>query len=161
MRVIREKVLEAEEFVNPETGEVVEVRRTLVFGPEVKFAKVFPALTKSVCEDPEIAGKSIRLLFYVMEYCLKMNDVVVPLVPEKVARDLKVTRATFYRWLSTLIRKKLLVKVATNIYVLNPEFIARGNLKVAIKKFEELKKVAEKNNTGRGRKKSKTQKGGK
>lgn len=115
------------EFVDPETGEVLQFR--IVGTPagfkDENFVKFFDAFTIDLLEDEELMGKSIRLLFWIIKH-LKMNSIEFPLSYNLVKDDLKIHRDTFYRWRKTLEEKGIIQRIDVNYYRLNPMCVVKG-----------------------------------
>jgi len=117
------------------TGEVLPLR-IITLKPEQKadssFCKVFNAFAEDIFQDQELAGKPIRLLFYILKQ-LDINEIIVFLEPQEVIKQLNISRATFYRWLDVLLKKQILFKTkAQHVYILNPA-------KVLVGSFEKIK----------------------
>ena len=121
-------------IVDGETGEVLE-DKVLFLGKknkDKKFVKVFVAFLDSIVESDRIAGKSIRLLFYMVER-LKYDSLEIEIIPKVAIRDLKITRDTYNRWIRDLIEFEIIEKVDTYTYRLREYTFTRGDTKKAIK----------------------------
>jgi len=121
--------------VNKETGEVV-IPDFMMVGKKPKyidkgFIKIFVAFLSDIVENQKIAGKAIRLLFYMLEQ-LDYNTYTITLIPKYAMEDLGVSRDTFYRWLNDLIEEGIITKVDTYTYKLNPYVAVKGNSKKAM-----------------------------
>jgi len=130
-------------IIDKETGEIIE--DILLIGKKPKyidkgFIKIFVAFLSDVVEDNEIAGKAIRLLFYMLEQ-LDYNSYTVKIIPRYAQEELKIGKMTYYRWLNTLIKKGIITKIDTYTYKLNPYVAVRGNMKKALdNEIEEIQK---------------------
>jgi len=117
-------------LVDKETGEVV-ADNVLLIGKrgyiDKGFVKFFVAFLKDIIEDPELFGKAGKLLLYIAEQ-LDYNRLTVYLSAQKVCEDLGISRATYYLWLNTLLRKGYLTKIATNLYQLKPYTVIKGSM---------------------------------
>ncbi len=125
-------------FYNEKTGEIYqEIDRVLFIGKKAfirdrNFIKVFVGFLSDILEDRELGTGAWRLLVYAINN-IDYNSLRVPMVPDEVAQQLGITKRTFYRWLSILLRKKYLEKVATNIYRIKPYSAVRGYMELATK----------------------------
>jgi len=121
--------------VDKETGEVV-ISDFMMVGKKPKyidkgFIKIFVAFLSDIVENQKIAGKAIRLLFYILEQ-LDYNSYTIILIPKYAMEYLGVSRDTFYRWLNDLIEEGIITKVDTYTYKLNPYVAVKGNTKKAL-----------------------------
>jgi len=116
-------------LVDKHTGEVKNVRLiTLEPKRDKAFFKVFNAFAEDVLQDKELAGKPIRLLFYILNR-LDLNEIVVVLDAKKVADELGIGERTLFRWLRILIKKEILIKTKKRgVYLLNPAKVIVGKL---------------------------------
>ena len=124
-------------IVDKETGEVV-ADDAMFIGKKAfidkGFRKVFVGFLKDIVMDKEIAGKAIRLLLYVIEN-LKANDLTIMLYYKIVCKELEIGEKTFYRWLNTLLEKKILEKTEIpNLYRLIPFSAVNGQMGKAIER---------------------------
>ena len=120
------KVFNKQQSIDPQTGEIKEI--LLIGNPEEfdkDFVKVFHAFTETLLEKEEIAGKAIRLLFWIMKQ-LQNGSIEFYMYPKGVAEELKVTRVTIYNWIRTLTKNKIIRKIKPNLYQLNPACVVRG-----------------------------------
>ena len=129
-------------LVDKETGEVIHPDFMLI-GKKPKyvdkgFVKIFIAFLSDIVENQKIAGKAIRLLFYMLEN-LDYNSYTITLIPKYAMEDLEVSRDTFYRWLNDLIEEGIITKVDRYTYKLNPYVAVKGNSKKAMN--NELKEI--------------------
>jgi hypothetical protein len=140
-------------LIDLETGEIIENQVLLIGNKPYKvdkgYIKVFIAFLYDMVEDDTIAGKSIRLLLYMISK-LDYNTYEITIIPQEAIRDLGITRQTFYNWLDTLIEKKIVEKINRYKYRLNPYTAVKGNSKTATendllnnKKEEEKQKERE------------------
>ena len=118
------------------TGKVIEeYDRAIFIGNKPKidkgFVKVFVAFFRDVLENERLGKGAWRLLLYAIDN-LDYNKLEVYLIPEKVMRDLDITKATYYRWLKVLLEDGFLEKLATNIYRLKPFMVVKGQMTKAI-----------------------------
>jgi len=123
--------------VNKKTGEVV-IENFMMIGRKPRyvdkgFIKIFIAFLSDIVEDKDIAGKAIRLLFYMLEQ-MDYNSYTIRIIPKYAMEELKVGKMTFYRWLNTLIEKGIITKIDTYTYKLNPYVAVKGNTKKALDK---------------------------
>jgi len=121
--------------IDKETGEIVQ-DNVLFIGRKPKyvdrgFIKIFVAFLSDIIEDDEIAGKAIRLLFYMLEQ-LDYNTYTIRIIPKYAQEELRIGKMTYYRWLNTLIDKGIITKVDTYTYKLNPYVAVKGNTKKAL-----------------------------
>ena len=117
-------------LIDKETGEIIENEVLLVgrkpYNLDKGYVKVFVTFLKDIVEDKDIAGKSIRLLFYMLEECLNYETLIITIIPEYAMRRLKISRKTYYRWLSTLIEKKIIYRIGRYRYMLKPYTAVKG-----------------------------------
>jgi hypothetical protein len=122
-------------IINKKTGEIIENDVLLIGRKPYKvdkgFVKIFVAFLKDIVEDDEIAGKSIRLLFYMIEK-MDYNSYTITVIPRYVQEKLKISKRTYYIWINTLIEKGLISKIDTYTYKLNPYVAVKGNTKTAM-----------------------------
>lgn len=118
-------------LVDKETGQVIEPDVILI-GKKPKhiekqpFVKLFIAFLPDIVEDNELAGKAIRLFFYMLEEMeFNTNEVVV--IPSEAIERLKITKATFYRWLDILLKKGLIDKIGRYKYRVNYYVAVKGS----------------------------------
>ena len=122
-------------IINKKTGEIIE-DNLLLIGRKPKyvdkgFIKIFVAFLSDIVENRKIAGKAIRLLFYMLEQ-LDYNTYTIRIIPKYAKEDLKVSYDTLYRWLDTLIEERIITKIDTYTYKLNPYVAVKGNTKKAM-----------------------------
>jgi hypothetical protein len=132
IRPMRQKIV----LYDEKTGKVLDEYDKAVFighKPKIDkgFVKVFVAFFRDVLENERLGKGAWRLLLYVIDN-LNYNKLEVYLVPEKVMRDLAITKATYYRWLKVLLEEGFLEKLATNIYRLRPFMVVKGQMTKAI-----------------------------
>ena len=113
--------------IDPESGEFREV---LLFGAagefrDKDFTKVFHAFTEKLVEDEDIAGKAIRLLFWIIRN-LKHNDIHFYMTYSVVKKDINVSKATYARWSRILKEKGIIRKVDSSLFMINPACVAVG-----------------------------------
>ncbi len=142
-RYAKKYIGETTELVaNPETGETYQrkIRTWTLQEPVDKdFIKFFDAFVMDLLQDEDIAGKAIRLLFYIASI-LDYDEEVFYLSPREVAKELNVSERTIYIWLKTLIDKGLIIKTnRRNWYMVNRRCIYRGSVVRADK--EEFEKA--------------------
>ena len=101
---------------------------TLTPATDKDFVKFFDAFVIDLLQDEDIAGKSIRLLFYIASI-LDYDEEIFYLSPTEVAKELDVDRSTVFRWLKTLLDKGLIIKTnRRNWYMVNRQCIYRGSV---------------------------------
>ena len=123
--------------IDANTGELHEI--LLIGNPEEfdrNFTKIFHAFTEKLLEDEEVAGKAIRLLFWIMKE-LETGSIEFYMYTADVAEELKVTRMTIYRWTKTLERKGIIRKIKPNLYQLNPACVVKGKGHTLIDEFRQ------------------------
>ena len=101
---------------------------TLTPATDKDFVKFFDAFVIDLLQDEDIAGKSIRLLFYIASI-LDYDEEIFYLSPTEVAKELNVNPRTVFRWLKTLLDKGLIIKTnRRNWYMVNRQCIYRGSV---------------------------------
>ena len=131
------KLFNKQQAIDPETGELKEI--LLIGNPEEfdrNFTKVFHAFTENLLKNEEIAGKAIRLLFWIMKE-LETGSIEFYMYPNDVAKELEVTRATVYNWIKTLTKFGIIRKIKPNLYQLNPACIVKGKGHTLIEEFRQ------------------------
>ncbi len=122
--------------IDRDTGEIVEDNILFIgkkpYRVDKGYIKIFVAFLKDVVEDNEIAGKAIRLLFYMLEK-IDFNTYTITLIPKYAREELGVSEKTFYNWLNTLIKKGLITKIDRYTYQLNPYIGVKGSSQEALK----------------------------
>jgi predicted DNA-binding protein (UPF0251 family) len=125
-------------FYNEHTGEIYEETDKVVlvgkkpFVRDRNFIKVFVGFLVDVLEDRELGAGAWRLLLYAIKN-MDYNNLRVYMVPEETARELGVSKRTFYSWVKTLTKKGYLEKIATNIYRIKPYTAIKGNMEQTLK----------------------------
>jgi hypothetical protein len=125
-------------FYNEQTGEIYEETDKVVivgkkpFVRDRNFVKFFVAFLIDILEDEELGKGAWRLLIYAIRR-MEYNSLRVYMVPEETARELGVSKRTFYNWVRTLTRKGYLEKIATNIYRIRPYTAIKGNMEETLK----------------------------
>ena len=123
-------------IVDNETGEVV-ADDAMFIGKKAfidrGFRKVFVGFLKDIVINEKIAGKSIRLLLWIIEN-LKANDLTIYLSPRIVCEELNITERTYYNWIKALIEEKIIEKIDTNLYRLIPFSAVNGQMGKAIER---------------------------
>ena len=115
-----------QQAIDPYTGELKEI--LLIGDPEEfdkNFVKVFHAFTEALISDTDIAGKAIRLLFWIMKQ-LEIGGIEFYMNYSVVKEELKIGKATYHRWKKTLEDKGIIKKVRPNIYMINPACVVKG-----------------------------------
>ncbi len=121
------------------TGELHDI--LLIGNPEEfdrNFAKVFHAFTEALIEDDEIAGKAIRLLFWIMKE-IETGSIEFYMDYSSVKEELNIGEATYYRWKKTLEKKGIIRKIKTNLYQLNPACVVKGKGHTLLEEFRQPK----------------------
>ena len=133
------KLFNKQQTIDPSTGELKEI--LLIGNPEEfdrNFTKIFHAFTENLLKNEEIAGKAIRLLFWIMKE-LETGSIEFYMYPNDVAEELQVTRATVYNWIKTLTKFGIIRKIKPNLYQLNPACIVKGKGHTLIEEFRQQK----------------------
>ncbi len=123
----KKKYVARTQVIDPETGEFVNVT---LFGQngefrDKDFSKMFHAFTAALVEDEEIAGKSIRLLFWIIKQ-LKHGEIHFYMSEKVVKKDLGIAKQTYFNYRNTLIKKGIIRKVDSALYMINPACVAVG-----------------------------------
>ena len=123
-------------FYDRRTGEIVaEETRALFIGQkpyaDKGFVKIFVAFLRDILELEDLGSGAWRLLLYVIDN-LDYNSLEVYLDPRIVPKKLKVSRASFYRWLDVLLRHGILEKRDTRLYRLKPYTAIKGQMSKAL-----------------------------
>lgn len=119
-------------LVDNETGEVVPIN-IRVLGTKkdfnnAKFYKLMDTFTESIMMDKELSGKAIKLLFWILKQ-LDFGETTFILNAKYAAEELKVTERTYYNWKKVLEKKEIIKKITGDLYMLNPECVAYGNIR--------------------------------
>ncbi|MFN6983168.1 MAG: replication/maintenance protein RepL, partial [Brevundimonas sp.] len=122
-------------IIDKNTGKIVE-ERVLIIGKNPKYLdkgyiKVFTAFLGDLLETDKIAGKSIRLLFYMLEH-LDYNTLEVKIIPNDAIKKLNITRMTYHRWIRDLIEFGIIEKKDRYTYILRPYSFVKGSHSKAI-----------------------------
>ena len=138
--------------------EKVEEIDLLVIGePEevdANFSKFFTAFTMKLMLNEKLAGKAVRLLFWIVNR-VGINRLEFYMDENHICSELNVTRATYYRWKKILEDEGIIIKLATNYYMLNPACVVKGKGHRLIDSFrkkveEKAKKDNEQRDSGQG-----------
>jgi len=122
-------------------NEVERKVRTWTLNPatDKDFVKFFDAFVIDLLQNEKIAGKAIRLLFYIASI-LDYDEEIFYLSPSEVAKELNVDKSTVFRWLKTLLDEELILKTnRRNWYMVNRKCIYKGSVIRA--DIEELEKT--------------------
>ena len=133
----RGKTFSKQQSIDPITGEIKDI--LLIGTPEEfdkNFVKVFHAFTEKLIEDTELAGKAIRLLFWILNQ-LKYGNIEFYMDYLSVEKELKIGKATYHRWKKTLENKGIIRKIKTNLYQLNPACIVKGKGHTLLEEFRQ------------------------
>lgn len=125
---------------HPETGEIMDAI-VYLYGERPKpkdknFSKVFHAFMEDVLEDREVMAGPFRLIAYVMANKLDRDRLDFNLTVQEATDKLGITRQTFYRWLSVLLRKGYVKRISATYYALRPYTVVVGHM-ANIDYFEE------------------------
>jgi len=136
-----EKLVKRKQFIDKETGEVFEA---VIFGEpywrtDKGFIKVFALGLKELVNNGELIGKAGRLLLWILAEKIGWNSYEFHMTEQEVVKALKISRATYYLWLKTLLKAGILEKIATNIYRLTPRLAIKGHTKKAEITIEDAK----------------------
>jgi hypothetical protein len=135
----RGKTFNKQQTIDPLTGELKEI--LLIGNPEEfdkNFTKVFHAFTEALINDNEIAGKAIRLLFWIMKE-LETGSIEFYMHNQDVAKELGVSTRTIIHWKKTLENKGIIRKIRPNLYQLNPACIVKGKGHTLLDEFQKPK----------------------
>jgi len=122
--------------MDTETGELKDF--LLIGEPEEfdrNFTKIFHAFTEKLIQDTDIAGKAIRLLFWILGN-LEYGSIEFYMHYEDIKRDLNVSADTFYRWKKILENKGIIRKIKPNLYQLNPACVVKGKGHTLLDEFK-------------------------
>jgi hypothetical protein len=122
-----------------EHGELHEI--VVLAAPEEvdkNFVKVFHAFTQKLVENPKIAGKSIRLLFWIMSE-LETGKTEFYMHYSIIKEELGVSKATYHSWVRTLIEEGIIRKASPNLYQINPACVIRGKGHSLLEEFNSQK----------------------
>jgi len=135
----RGKSFNKQQTIDPYTGEIKEI--LLIGNPEEfdkNFIKIFHAFTEALISDTDIAGKAIRLLFWIMTK-LENGSIEFYMYAPDIAKELKVTERTIRNWRNTLIEKGIIKKIKPNLYQINPACIVKGKGHTLLEEFKNPK----------------------
>ena len=122
-------------IINKKTGEIIE-ERVLFIGKNPRYldkgyVKIFTAFLSDIVETDKIAGKSIRLLLYMLKH-LNYNTLEIQIIPSKVIKELNIAKDTYHRWIRDLIEFGIIEKKDRYTYVLKPYTFVKGSSVKAI-----------------------------
>jgi hypothetical protein len=135
---MNERKIEVKKYtiIDKNTGEIV-ADDAMFIGQKAfvdkGFRKVFVGFLRDVVLNKEVAGKAIRLLLWMIEN-LRANDLEIYMSERTVCSELKITRGTYFNWVKSLIKAKLIEKVDTNLYKLIPYSAVNGQMSKALTK---------------------------
>jgi hypothetical protein len=127
--------------VSPETGEILELDAIVYLYGESRrgdkgFVKVFHAFLDTVFRDKEVMAGPFRLMAYILSEKLDRDRLDFNLTAQEAMAKLGITRQTFYRWLSVLLRKGYIRRISATYYALRPYTAIVGKM-ANIDYFEE------------------------
>ena len=123
--------------IDPKTGELKDI--LMISYPDefdADWVKIFTGFSEALIQDADIAGKAIRLLFWIMKE-LKMGSIEFYMNNDEVAKELGVTKRTIINWKKTLEKKGLIKKVKPNIYMINPACVVKGKGHTLLDEFKQ------------------------
>ena len=135
---MNERKIEVKKYsiIDKNTGEIV-ADDAMFIGQKAfvdkGFRKVFVGFLRDVVLNKEVAGKAIRLLLWMIEN-LRANDLEIYMSERTVCSELEITRGTYFNWVKSLIKAKLIEKVDTNLYKLIPYSAVNGQMSKALTK---------------------------
>jgi len=133
----RGKLFKKTHELDAETGEIKDI--LLIGNPEEfdkNFTKVFHAFTEALINDEEVAGKAIRLLFWIMTQ-LENGKIEFYMDYQTIKESLNIGKATYHRWKKTLEKKGIIRKIRTNLYQLNPACVVKGKGHTLLDEFKQ------------------------
>lgn len=121
--------------VDRDTGEVV-LDHVFLWGRSAKpvdkgFVKVFNLFMEDIATDPQITGKAVRLLIYMLINS-HPGTLLVYLDPDDAAKALDVSRRTIERWIRLLSDRGYIKKLKPRLFLLRPYTGVKGNMTEAI-----------------------------
>jgi len=132
----RGRLFKKQQAIDPTTGEIKEI--LLIGNPEEfdkNFTKIFHAFTEALIQDTDIAGKAIRLLFWIMKE-IEMGNIEFYMHIPDVAKELNVSERTIRNWRNILVKKGLIRKIKPNLYQLNPACVVKGKGHTLLEEFK-------------------------
>ena len=132
----RGKTFNKQQTIDTDTGELKEI--LLIGNPEEfdkDFIKIFHAFTEALISDADIAGKAIRLLFWIMKQ-LDNGRIEFYMSYPILKKELNIGKATYHRWKKTLELKGIIRKIGTNLYQLNPACVVKGKGHTLLDEFK-------------------------
>jgi len=137
---MKKVISQVKKMVDTDTGEIYNFRIIGLpdefYNKDKDFIKFFTAFTIQLVIDNDISGKAIRLLFYIVTKLIKsINQLEFYMSPKMVCDDLNISLKTYHLWKNALIKKGIIRKIATNLYILNPQCVCVGNGNLLIQKY--------------------------
>jgi len=135
----RGRSFKKQQTIDPNTGELHEI--LLIGNPEEfdrNFTKIFHAFTEALIEDEDIAGKAIRLLFWIMKE-LENGSIEFYMDYKTIKKELGIGETTYHRWKKTLEKKGIIRKIKVNLYQLNPACVVKGKGHTLLEEFRQPK----------------------
>ena len=132
----RGKIFRKQQTID-ENGELHDI--LLIGNPEEfdkNFVKVFHAFTEALLKNEKIAGKAIRLLFWIMSQ-LENGSIEFYMHYSVIKDELKISRATYHNWVKTLTEEGIIKKIRPNIYQLNPACVVKGKGHTLLDEFKQ------------------------
>lgn len=123
-KFIEGKVVGVQEFINRDTGEIVEM---LVVDKNVLRDRLFHKVWLfELTEVLELIGsKKLVVLSYIIENIDSENKVLLTI--DKIVKEAKVSRQTAHDVIKILLKANFLSRIQVGAYRINPEIIAWGN----------------------------------
>jgi len=138
IRTVRKgKFFKKTQELDPNTGELKEILMISYPGEfDADWVKIFTGFSEALIKDEDIAGKAIRLLFWIIKE-LQMGSIEFYMNNEDVAKELGVTKRTIINWKKILENKGIIKKVRPNIYMINPACVVRGTGHTLLDEFKQ------------------------
>lgn len=111
------------EFVDPETGEIIETNEIDMRGTDINFEKVWVAHILMALE--EIGNKKMKVLEVLIRNRDAENKIV--LTQRKIAELSKSSLVTVSVTMRALLKAKFIIQIAPGVYQISPNVIFKGS----------------------------------
>ena len=123
----KKRVTKISEVIDQNTGEILSAKTESVYYPKERdYIKLY---LEHVFEFNQIASKSSTIVSCILEEVNFHNEIVLHAeIRKRIAERSNTTTNRLSHVIADLCKSDLLVKKSNNFYIINPQFVGRGDL---------------------------------